>query len=225
MAHACKIMVEISREKVTAMRKLFAEVATSAGREAGIRAARAEVMKSVKEVAVRASAKAAREALLALAMVSMALTHAHTPNWWIVVTMILVGLGIGPTMGVGVTAIQNAVPAHMIGIGTASANMFRLIGGSVGTAAFGAIFAAGLQSQLGNAIEGSPRALTKEMIAAMDPAMQELVTQGIAAALHPVFWIACVLALLACAVSLMMIELPLQDRVPGQAQPQAQPAE
>ncbi|WP_428928162.1 MDR family MFS transporter [Marinibacterium sp. SX1] len=167
----------------------------------------------------------ASTALLALAMVSMALTHAHTPNWWIVVTMILVGLGIGPTMGVGVTAIQNAVPAHMIGIGTASANMFRLIGGSVGTAAFGAIFAAGLQSQLGNAIEGSPRALTKEMIAAMDPAMQELVTQGIAAALHPVFWIACVLALLACAVSLMMIELPLQDRVPGQAQPQAQPAE
>ena len=67
MAHACKIMVEISREKVTAMRKLFAEVATSAGREAGIRAAQAEVMKSVKEVAVRASAKAAREALMALA--------------------------------------------------------------------------------------------------------------------------------------------------------------
>ena len=67
MAHACKIMVEISREKVTAMRKMFAEVAISAGQEAGIRAARAEVMKSVKEVAVRAAAKAAREALLALA--------------------------------------------------------------------------------------------------------------------------------------------------------------
>ena len=42
-------------------------MAISAGQEAGIRAARAEVMKSVKEVAVRAAAKAAREALLALA--------------------------------------------------------------------------------------------------------------------------------------------------------------
>merc|ERR1712223_1868140 len=65
--HACKISLEISREKVTAMRKLFAEIATGAGAEAGMKAARAEVMKSIKEVAVRAAAKAARDALLAMA--------------------------------------------------------------------------------------------------------------------------------------------------------------
>lgn len=165
----------------------------------------------------------ASTALLALGMVSMALVTAHTPNWWIVATMIVIGLGIGPTMGVGVTAIQNAVPPQMIGIGTASANMFRLIGGSVGTAVFGAIFAIGLQRQLGEALEGvNPRALTKETIAAMDPAMQDVVTQGIAAALHPVFWIACVLACLACMISLRMIEVPLKDKIPSA---QAQPAE
>ena len=61
VAHACKIMVEISREKVTAMRKMFAEISTVAGREAGVKAARAEVMKSVEQVAIRAAAKAARE--------------------------------------------------------------------------------------------------------------------------------------------------------------------
>merc|ERR1719422_2113681 len=65
--HAAKIAVEISREKVTAMRKMFAEIATGAGREAGIKAAREEIMKSIQEVAVRAAAKAAREALLAMA--------------------------------------------------------------------------------------------------------------------------------------------------------------
>ncbi|MBB93584.1 MAG: EmrB/QacA family drug resistance transporter [Rhodobacteraceae bacterium] len=168
--------------------------------------------------------------VLAVALVSMAYTHAHTPNWWIALTMLFVGLGIGPTMGVGVTAIQNAVPGNMIGIGTASANMFRLIGGSVGTAAFGAIFSAGLQQQLGGVLEGSARGLTGEMIAAMDPATQELVTQGIAAALHPVFWIACALACLACAISLLMIELPLKDTLPStraepRVPPRAQPAE
>ena len=170
----------------------------------------------------------ASTAVLSLALVSMAMTHAHTPNWWIAVTMLFVGLGIGPTMGVGVTAIQNAVPPQMIGIGTASANMFRLIGGSVGTATFGAIFAAGLQSRLDGALEGAPRGLTNEMIAAMDPQMQEIVTQGIAAALHPVFWIACVLSLLACGISLLMIELPLQDKAPVTGRgpgPQVQPAE
>ena len=58
VAHACKIMVEISREKVTAMRKMFAEISSGAGKEAGVKAARAEVMKSVQDVAVRAAAKA-----------------------------------------------------------------------------------------------------------------------------------------------------------------------
>merc|ERR1719369_861934 len=56
----------IQRE-VTAMRKLFAEIATGAGAKAGLAAARAEVMRAVHEVAIRAAAKAAREALLAMA--------------------------------------------------------------------------------------------------------------------------------------------------------------
>ena len=65
--HAQKISLEVSREKVTAMRKLFAEIASGAGREAGVQAARAEVMKAIQEVAVRAAAKAARESLLQMA--------------------------------------------------------------------------------------------------------------------------------------------------------------
>ena len=53
----------------------------------------------------------------------------------------------------------------MIGIGTASANMFRLIGGSVGTAAFGAIFSAGLQQQLSS--EQGPRPTTVSFAGAL----------------------------------------------------------
>merc|ERR1711936_698159 len=65
--HAAKCALEISKEKVTAMRKMFAEIASGAGFSAGMTAARAEVMKAVQDVAVRAAAKAAREALLAMA--------------------------------------------------------------------------------------------------------------------------------------------------------------
>merc|ERR1712183_40327 len=64
--HAAKCALEISKEKVAAMRKMFAEIASGAGTEAGMTAARAEVMKAVQDVAVRAAAKAAREALLAM---------------------------------------------------------------------------------------------------------------------------------------------------------------
>merc|ERR1711962_3526 len=65
--HAAKIALEISREKVTALRKMFSEVTMSAGRAAAMKAARAEVMKSVHDIAVRAAVKAVREKLLALA--------------------------------------------------------------------------------------------------------------------------------------------------------------
>jgi len=153
--------------------------------------------------------------LLMLAMASLALATGETPNWRIALSMVLAGVGIGPVMGVSVAAIQNAVPFNMVGIGTASANMFRLIGGSIGTAIFGAIFATGLSRQLGGALGGmNPRALSNEMIAAMEPGLRETVTHGIAMALHPVFWIAAGMAVIACLISLLMVERPLDARVP-----------
>lgn len=65
--HAALIAQEISREKVTAMRKLFAEIAAASGSSAAVKAVRAEVMKSCHDVAVRAAVKAVREKLLAMA--------------------------------------------------------------------------------------------------------------------------------------------------------------
>merc|ERR1711874_145417 len=65
--HASLCSREISREKVTAMRKLFAEIASGAACKAALAAARAEVMKSVHEIAIRAAGKAAREKILAMA--------------------------------------------------------------------------------------------------------------------------------------------------------------
>lgn len=65
--HAEAISLEISRDKVTAMRKLFAEIAANSGASAASKAARAEVMKSVHDIAVRAAVKAVRERLLAMA--------------------------------------------------------------------------------------------------------------------------------------------------------------
>ena len=49
------------------MRAMFAELGAGAGSEAGLAAAQAEVRRQVTEIAVRAGAKAAREALLAMA--------------------------------------------------------------------------------------------------------------------------------------------------------------
>ena len=55
--------------------------------------------------------------------------------------MVVFGLGLGLVMQVLVVAVQNAVPYEELGTATSGVTFFRMIGGSFGTAVFGAIFA------------------------------------------------------------------------------------
>jgi EmrB/QacA subfamily drug resistance transporter len=149
--------------------------------------------------------------LLALAMLGMTQLDQDTPLWVLGVNMAMIGLGLGPVFSVGVTAIQNAIPMSLLGVGTASANMFRLIGGALGTAFFGAVFSAGLASRLAGFLpEGAGmRSLGAEMVRALPLEQQMRVIEGFSAALHPVFWIAACAAVLACLMSTRLRELPL----------------
>ena len=55
--------------------------------------------------------------------------------------MFVLGLGLGMVMQVLVLAVQNAVDYSDLGVATSGATLFRSIGGSVGTAILGSIFA------------------------------------------------------------------------------------
>lgn len=159
--------------------------------------------------------------VLGFGMVCMATVTPQTPNGLIVLYIFVAGVGIGPVMSVGVTAIQNAVPREVVGVGTASVNMFRMIGGSVGTATFGALFASGLAVRLADlGIEGIGRGqLTGAALAAMSEADRARVAEAIAGALHPVFWWAALLGVLASATALMMQERVLGDDIPASRSP------
>ena len=65
---------------------------------------------------------------------------------------ILLGIGIGLTMSPMSTAAMNAVPVDKAGVASGTLQMFRMVGGTIGVAATGAIF----QSRLG---EFNPAAL------------------------------------------------------------------
>jgi len=54
--------------------------------------------------------------------------------------MFVLGIGLGCVMQVLVLIVQNAVPYSELGVATSGATFFRSIGGSFGTAIFGAIF-------------------------------------------------------------------------------------
>lgn len=148
-------------------------------------------------------------AVLTVAMLLMATLSSGTPLWLITVYMLLTGIGIGPVMSVGVAAIQNAVPASMLGVGTASANMFRLIGGSLGTSAFGAMFAAGMAARVATLLPGEMAgigSLDATAVARLPEATRGEVLTAFAQSLQPVFLAAAAMAGLACAISFALRE-------------------
>jgi predicted MFS family arabinose efflux permease len=100
------------------------------------------------------------------------------------------GVGFGMVTQVLTIAIQNAVERRDLGIATASANLFRALGGSFGVALFGSVFA----SRLGTAPEQ----------------LQGVGTGEVASALHTVFLIGAPVALLGVLVVLALREVPLR---------------
>jgi len=164
--------------------------------------------------------------ILGVAMLLLGTITPHTNIWVISFYMFLAGVGIGPVMSVGVTAIQNAVPRAVLGVGTASANMFRQIGGSIGVSVFGAIFANRLAAELAAHLPAGgsmPAQITVNTVAALPPEIQEPILFAYAYALHPVFWVAAAAAGIAFVTGLMLKEIPLADSFDRSAR--AQPDE
>ncbi len=157
-------------------------------------------------------------ALLSLSMLALSTLSAGSSLWVVALSMVLVGLGLGPVFSIGVAAIQNDIPKGMLGVGTASANMFRLIGGSVGTAGFGALFSVNLARNLAGDLPADAGtgigSISAKMVSNLPPQAQSDVVASFSTALHPVFWIAAGLAVIACVVSLRLREVPLLDGLP-----------
>ncbi len=62
--------------------------------------------------------------------------------------MFIAGIGIGPTLSVFTIVIQSSVPFSRLGVATGNLTFFRQVGGSVGLAVVGTIFAESFASRL-----------------------------------------------------------------------------
>jgi MFS family permease len=69
------------------------------------------------------------------------------PMLW--VWMFITGLGIGPSFWVLTRVVQSVVPFERLGVATSNLTFFRQIGGSVGLAVVGTLFASGFADRLG----------------------------------------------------------------------------
>ena len=130
--------------------------------------------------------------------------------------LVIFGLGFGLTTQVLVVAIQNAVDRREIGTATASVNLFRALGGSLGVAIYGAVFASGLRRGLPRHVPGGAAGVdthgiqaSPERIRALPVAVQHGISLSVADALHAVFLTAAPAAALGFLVVLFLREYPL----------------
>jgi EmrB/QacA subfamily drug resistance transporter len=127
--------------------------------------------------------------------------------------MLVLGLGLGMVMQVLVLAVQNAVDFRTLGVATAAATMFRQIGGSIGVAAFGAIFANRLASELADRLPPgahAPAAANPAVVKQLPPAVHTAYIHAFASALQPVFIAAAAISVVAFALSWLLKEIPLR---------------
>ena len=71
------------------------------------------------------------------------------------IIMVFMGLGMGVAMPTLNLAVQNEFEQHDLGIATSSSQLFRSLGSTIGTAAFGALLTAGIITGLGD-IQSTP---------------------------------------------------------------------
>ena len=117
-------------------------------------------------------------------------------------------------MQVLVLAVQNAVDYRNMGVATAGSLLFRQIGGSVGIAIFGAIFANRLQGHLASALPPGvhpPSNVSPQVVRHLPPALHDTYIRAVAESLHPVFVTAAVITIFAFVLTWLLREVPLRD--------------
>lgn len=123
--------------------------------------------------------------------------------------MVLVGVGLGLTMQIIVLATQNEVPWSELGVATSAVNFFRSIGGSIGVALVGALFAHRLDIAL--AAPGGPGAGAGD-ISTLDPAQHAAYVDRFADALSGTFLYVAPIVVIGIVLALAMRENPLRDK-------------
>jgi EmrB/QacA subfamily drug resistance transporter len=158
-------------------------------------------------------------AVMTLGLFLLSLMNEATSFWLVSLYLFVLGVGIGGSMQVLVIAVQNAIDYRDLGAGTSGATFFRSIGGSFGTAVFGAIFANVLGGDLVRALHGLalPPGITAStgaspaVLGHLPALVRAGYVHGYAQALHTVFLYAVPVGALAFLLTFTLEELPLRD--------------
>jgi EmrB/QacA subfamily drug resistance transporter len=172
-----------------------------------------------------------------VALLLLSTLDSGTPYWFAGLSMFTMGLGLGLTMQVLMVIVQNSVDRSDMGVATASVAFFRQMGGSFGTALFGAVLSSRLAVHLAEAMRDAPagsaspeslahpESLANDVraIHALPDPLRELVIGAFSSSLHDMFLTAVPLVAVALVVAFFIKELPLGTREAPEATPQSPP--
>jgi EmrB/QacA subfamily drug resistance transporter len=169
-------------------------------------------------------------ALTTLGLYLLSLMGPDSATWQDALYMLVLGMGIGGVMQVLVIIVQNGVPHSELGVATSGATFFRSIGGSFGTAIFGAIFSNVLVGNLASHLHGlhlpagfSSADITPALLGHLPAVVHEGLVAGYAESIQTVFLVAVPIAALAFLATWLIpqVELkqwssaPAQNNAPG----------
>ncbi|MEU9211635.1 MFS transporter [Streptomyces sp. NPDC048415] len=167
-------------------------------------------------------------ALSALGMWLLSRLEVDTPRLHYSIWMAVLGAGIGMVMPVLILAVQNSVRPADLGTATSANNYFRQIGGSVGAAVFGTLFARRLTDALADRLPtragtGLPdsKSLTPQLVHAMPAALRDDYIGAYADAMPRIFLYLVPVLVLGLLIACFLKEKPLVSHNAPTADPEA----
>ena len=160
--------------------------------------------------------------VMAVGMFLLSRIGVHTSRWQTGVDYVVLGLGMGLMMQMMSLIAQNSVDLKDMGVASSARMFFQQMGGSLGVAAFGAVFAHKLTESLGSAgsatgTKFSSASLDPATVTSLPPAVRDVVYNGIAHAVQTVFLGVAPSAVLIFLLALLIKEVPLRGRdTPGE---------
>jgi EmrB/QacA subfamily drug resistance transporter len=146
-------------------------------------------------------------------------------EWQVVAALIVVGLGIGTTFPLYLTAVQTALPRQYLGVASSQIQFWRNLGGTVGSAMLGAVLANRLPDYLKTrvsnlnlpqqVVSSLPKGasansiLDPTLLAKLPPAFVHAIRLALSDTLHDIYVIAGLILVIALVSTVFLKEVPL----------------
>jgi EmrB/QacA subfamily drug resistance transporter len=147
---------------------------------------------------------------------ALSLLTIESNDWQTAIDALWLGLGMGMVMQVLIIAVQNSVDYKHLGVATSGTMLFRSLGGALGVALFGAIFANRLHAQLAGPGMDFLATVIPSAVKGLPPNLHEEYITAVMAALRPVFLVAAAISAVGFALAWMLREYPLREGAPAE---------